>query len=335
MPLAVAGLTFAAALLNDAAYGHFARPGIANPAASEMPPVLPMDFRGWGLVVMGILWLSGASACLFAVVAWFAVPDARVWLEARARQLAVRPLPALRALDLLAILMVWLSAMRILGLHVIYAVHLEGGELLAAGLLVSAAAMLLALAAAVFLAQYRARGPHGSNGIWPFWQLAAANHPRSLWHDIGLGLLAYPLMLWAVSLAVYLNQALVESLGMEPDQHILVSELARPQSVPVLLIFFALATAGAAFFEELLFRGILYNTLRRYLGAAAGACSAAVLFAAVHMVCSQLLGLFVLALILTWLYDYTGRLVSSIALHAVNNLVALLMALYAQRPPGP
>lgn len=223
--------------------------------------------------------------------------------------------------------MVFISACWVLAINLLADSGLEGGGRIAWGMLINDAALLLALTFGIALARHRAGGYHGSNGVWPFWRLAGAKPWRSLWPDIGLGLLVYPLIVWAIRLAELVNQMIMIKLHRTPEPHIVIQELARPQPAWVVAVFVVLATAGAAFLEELIFRGVLYNTLRRYLPAWFSACFAALIFASFHQGWSSFLGLFLLALVLTWLYDATGRLVASMTLHFINNLVAVLLVL--------
>ncbi|MCY3020507.1 MAG: type II CAAX endopeptidase family protein [Planctomycetota bacterium] len=328
-------LLIACAALWLAVLNEFAH-ALLNPTPRRgglpMPRLTDPELHGWALVLMASLVLAGGCAVLGAVAAWFIVPDSRPWLKGIFRPLAVRPLPALRVMDFVAALMVWLCAVRVIGLSLLGVVRMQSGEALALGFILNDTGLLFALVACVYLARRRAAGLHGSNGIWPFWELAPAKPPRSLWRDVAFGLAAYPLSLGAVALATAVNRLFMEVLHWKPDHHMLLDELSKPQQLWVFVVFLVMGTLGAAVFEELFFRGILYNVSRRYLSARVATFSAALIFAAVHMVWSNLLGLVVLALILTWLYDRTGRLVSSMTLHAVNNLVSILLALYSQRP---
>jgi membrane protease YdiL (CAAX protease family) len=333
-PLLVAAFVLAAAIANDLAFAGRAVALPRPPQPLEIPSLsLAAELRAWPVLIIALVLFAGACACFIGAVAWYVLPDFRSWLSAKIRH-AVRPLPALRALDAIAVFLVWLCSLRIVGLNLIATGSVRQSELLAASLLVNGAAMLLALLTCIYLARHRSHGIHGSNGVWPFWRLAAANPQRSIWYDVGLGVLAYPLLIWFVYLSIIVNQIVLHAAGVEPDQHTLVTELARPQTTGVLAVVFFMATAGAAFFEEILFRGMLYNVLRRYFSAIPAACCAALLFSAAHMVWSQLLGLFVLALILTWLYEITGRLVASMTLHAVNNFISLALALQALQSGG-
>lgn len=285
-------------------------------AMSELPFKIPP--QAW--LALWIFVMLGYIATTF--------PEVRALLDRVFRRNPARPLPALRLIDLIAILSVYVSATRILALLVLGRHPLNGGEERAAALILNAAGLGLGLLSGILLARHRARHPRGSNGIWPFWTLPPAD-TRSAWWDVLIGVLAYPPSMMVISLCGYVNHTVVYLLGRRQDEHPLMNDLIEPQGLWVLAVFFVMATAGAAFFEEMLFRGVLYNIARRYAGPVLGACVAGFIFAILHRIESQVLGLFVLALILTFLYDRTGRLIAGMTLHAVNNLVALTLTLLA------
>ncbi|HYG73570.1 MAG TPA: type II CAAX endopeptidase family protein [Planctomycetota bacterium] len=266
-----------------------------------------------------------AGAILLALALGF--PEARAFLARIFLFVARRPLPALHFLDFAAVFVVFLASARIFAATLLSSGILPPGAERSAAQVLMGLAFGTALAAGIYLAQHRAGSARGSFGIWPFWKLAPTEGPRPIWQDIAVGILAYPPSMLIMGLCLYVNHAIVYLLDRPQDEHMLIGELAKPQSITALIITFIMATAGAAFFEELLFRGMLYNVLRRYVSVVPAACIAGFAFAAVHVIWSQILGLFVLALILTWLYDRTGRLVASMTLHAVNNFVALVLTL--------
>ena len=78
--------------------------------------------------------------------------------------------------------------------------------------------------------------------------------------------------------------------------------------------------------EELLFRGYIYGTLRRYIGPVAGMILSGALFALIHVNGVALPALFVLAICLTLAYEATGSLLAPMAMHATFNAIALAAA---------
>jgi len=268
-----------------------------------------------------VLWFAIMIGCVL-----FCSPDARAFLSGVFFKVAQRPIPDLRIPDFLAVFLVYVAAARVLAVTLLSSFPLSDEAERAGALIINGLALSTALVAGIYLARHRARDVRGSDGIWPFWKPADGG-TRSLWHDVVLGIAAYPPSVLLMSLCLYINHAIVYLLDRPQDEHVLISELAQPQSLTVLIIVFVMVTAGAAFFEELIFRGMIYNVMRRYFSAVIAACVAAFIFAMAHWIVSQILGLFVLALILTWLYDRTGRLVAGMTLHALNNLVALIVTL--------
>ena len=95
--------------------------------------------------------------------------------------------------------------------------------------------------------------------------------------------------------------------------------------LPAVIAVVVTACLVAPMVEELVFRGYLYPTLKRYLGPVASAILVSALFAAVHANLSSSLGLFALALCLTAVYEKTGSLLVSMAMHAFFNTLSLVI----------
>jgi len=273
--------------------------------------------------------LAGFGAAVCALVATFISKDARKWLERSLLWLAERPLPAIHLLDVVAIFLLYAS------LHPVFVILLHRVFDFSAKDMITPALMLgndLAMGVAIFgaigIARYRARGEHGTRGFWPPWSGDFISPARPIWHDVLIGLACFPLALWLAMIVGIENKFLVNA----PDKHFIIAEFASHPRLGVALIYIVTGTLGAAFFEEILFRGILYNSMRRFMGARSAALSAAFIFAYVHGLKSDLLGLFVLGLAMTWLYDKTGRLVAGMVFHFTNNFVSLILtlALYNQ-----
>jgi len=85
-------------------------------------------------------------------------------------------------------------------------------------------------------------------------------------------------------------------------------------------------------FEEIVFRGLLFATLRRRFGTSVAAVLSAAIFAVAHGY--GVLGfaaVFWSGLLWAWAYDRTGSLLPSMAAHAVDNLMASLSVLLVLR----
>ncbi len=124
----------------------------------------------------------------------------------------------------------------------------------------------------------------------------------------------------------------------QPSQS--TAELASTLDGGALFGFFFLAAVMAPFFEEIIFRGFIFNAFRnvfsegrifKILGqskrmadyAAIGFSS--LLFAGAHMEPTAFFQLFVVGVVLAELYRRSGTLVAPMLLHAFNNIVATLI----------
>jgi membrane protease YdiL (CAAX protease family) len=105
----------------------------------------------------------------------------------------------------------------------------------------------------------------------------------------------------------------------------LFSEVARNGDyLAVAKILFA-GVIVAPICEEFLFRGFFYGVWKRYLGPFGAGFLACALFAAFHASVPALAGLFVLAICLNLAYERTGSLLVPIGMHALFNLVNLVV----------
>jgi len=160
--------------------------------------------------------------------------------------------------------------------------------------------------------------------------------PPGLGRAIGLGL-------WGVCVAgvfvvpaalawVFVLQAFgAQPLAQDPVRRVLDD---ASQSAPILMAVFGVVVAPLT--EECVFRGMLYPGVRRVFGggrrgAWIGAVIVSAVFAAVHTNLYAAVPLFVLAMVLTWVFETTNSLAASVVVHALHNgitMVPLLIVRY-------
>jgi uncharacterized protein len=135
--------------------------------------------------------------------------------------------------------------------------------------------------------------------------------------------------------AYALNATLVTLVGAEDpvEQDLLNEILAGGRNTALALL---VAVVMAPLVEEVLFRGVLFQALRRRLGLWPGALLSSLVFTLIHVeiVFSQpvaLAGLFSLGVFLAWAFHRTGSLLVPILGHAVFNGVSVLLAFVADR----
>lgn len=95
-------------------------------------------------------------------------------------------------------------------------------------------------------------------------------------------------------------------------------QLLNSEGSSVFISVFVAAVVIAPIMEELVFRVILQSTLVRWIGAEAGICVTAILFAAVHGFPDSL-GLIPLAFLLGYVYHQRRSFLSVVVLHALFN----------------
>ena len=107
----------------------------------------------------------------------------------------------------------------------------------------------------------------------------------------------------------------------------MMKEIARAQGPGELLPLLFLAVFLAPAFEEALFRGFLYPTLRQRLGPGRAMAASAGIFGVIHFDFHVLLPLTALGLLLAFLYERTGSLIPSMLLHGLWNGGSLALVL--------
>ena len=139
-----------------------------------------------------------------------------------------------------------------------------------------------------------------------------------LWRSAGLLVVAWVgffvlAAIWALALDLDEQQDLPEELGADGP---LLNALA------VIVLVTVVAPLG----EELFFRGFFFGALRNWRGPWPAAILTGIVFGGIHVASSPIgyvVPLMIFGAVLCMLYEWTGSLYPAIALHALNNSVAL------------
>jgi uncharacterized protein len=111
--------------------------------------------------------------------------------------------------------------------------------------------------------------------------------------------------------------------GVDMQGEIKALLAALPKTPIYFLLQFVAVAVAAPIVEELLFRGYLQTSLTTRFGAPVAILLASLLFALVHMQPYAIPALMLIGLTFGYLYHRTGSLKVNIALHVVNNALAL------------
>ena len=146
-------------------------------------------------------------------------------------------------------------------------------------------------------------------------------------HQRTLGLpLLYGIGFVVPALGLHLvSQQLIIALGGEPTSQEAVEMVARASAPPELALQALSVVVFAPVCEELLFRGVLYPSLRDLGHRRMAIAASSLLFAAIHGSLALMLPLTVLSGALVWLYEKTGSIIAPILMHAAFNAVNFAM----------
>ena len=282
-------------------------PALAEPARQSLAiRARPLLWRLRGLAALDLLLL--AAGIIAAVAAWRrrsgwqrSVADAALpppWSLGAGLATLVRG-GALAALVLLFLLAgsSWLGAQPVLA-------EALDQPLMYLPLLLLVWRGLLAPAGVGFVAAFGLRPRPG--GWWPWLQAAAALVAASIVIDLLLGLLGDRL-----GLASHWTEWFDADLAWGPQAAVAVTLLGSILFAPV--------------FEELIFRGLLYGSLRAHLSWPLAALGSALVFALAHGYgAGGFLSVFISGVLWAWVYERTGSLLPSMTAHVVNNAAVAL-----------
>jgi membrane protease YdiL (CAAX protease family) len=122
-----------------------------------------------------------------------------------------------------------------------------------------------------------------------------------------------------------LVQQLLQEAAHEQDVVTMFRKVVEKGDKDTLSLLFLMAIVFQPIVEEVIFRGYIYPTFKGWSGMVASALATSLLFAAVHMTATALPLLFVLALLLTLAYEWSGSILVPITMHMAFNGAQLLI----------
>ena len=131
-------------------------------------------------------------------------------------------------------------------------------------------------------------------------------------------------------LAAFGSQWIYELFVKEAKVQDVLGILGTVHSVPSFAWLALLTVVVIPITEEILFRGILFSTIRRQLGSAVAIVVSSALFALLHNT-SVMLPVFVIGVCLAILYDRTQSIAACGAVHIMHNGVQVLLLILAKR----
>ncbi len=160
--------------------------------------------------------------------------------------------------------------------------------------------------------------------------LRAIGLRKPKWEDPVYGLIALPVYFGIYILAVIVVAHVIPGLNINEKQQIGFNHVSGVREMIMTFISLVILPPIA---EEILFRGLIYSSLKKKLPVYAAAIATSLLFAVGHLpeggsagpLYIAALDTFILSLVLIYLREKTGRLWASMTLHALKNGVAFFL----------
>lgn len=130
---------------------------------------------------------------------------------------------------------------------------------------------------------------------------------------------------WTIPVALVASYAIsaVHGALVDPPPQDIIEQF--PRTVAGGALFVLIAVVFAPLFEEVFFRGFVYKGLRNSWGWWPAALGSAAVFGVAHFQLTVFVPIFALGVALAWVYERTGSLWTSIAMHAIFNGLAVLV----------
>lgn len=152
--------------------------------------------------------------------------------------------------------------------------------------------------------------------------------PKIILIGLAGGIVGY--LLCSTLVGIPVNKFFTNVFG-ELDAQKAVQDILNLKNPLLLSMIIVSACVLAPVIEELLYRGYLYGSIKRFSHPVFAAILSSALFTVIHMNLLALVPLFVLSLILTWLYEFTKCLWVPILVHAFFNTFNILAMFYMKR----
>jgi len=147
--------------------------------------------------------------------------------------------------------------------------------------------------------------------------------PRGAPANFGRGLLLVTMMAPLFLVLAALNSMYLQTVHVDTSEQAVVQTLREAKTPLEMVIISLMALVAAPVWEEFVFRGVLFNGLRKSIGADEAILISAAFFAAIHGSVAAFAPIFFLAALLAYAYQRTGSLLTPIAMHCLFNALNL------------
>ena len=157
---------------------------------------------------------------------------------------------------------------------------------------------------------------------------------KNFFTNVFYGIVGYIATLPVLALALLVTSVIANLFRYAPKEQVVVELFMRESNTAFLLYASLFAAIAGPVIEELFFRGFMYSAVKKRVGIFWATIITAAAFAALHAHAAGFLPIMVLGILLAYLYEKTGTLISSMTVHILHNFSMLLLVLLAKSVKG-
>lgn len=143
--------------------------------------------------------------------------------------------------------------------------------------------------------------------------------------NVSLGIVTYIGFFPIYFLLLLSIMGVLKLIGYEPPVQTVVQMVYEEENIKILFFFALFIGVVGPFFEEIFFRGFIYQAFQRRWGLAKGMIACSILFALLHAHWVAFLPIFALSVVLCLLFENTRSVIPGTILHMFHNGVALII----------
>lgn len=148
---------------------------------------------------------------------------------------------------------------------------------------------------------------------------------RNFLKNVFYGVVGYVALIPVLILMLVIIAVIINITRYIPERQLVVELFLKEKGVAFLTYSSLFAAIIGPVIEELFFRGFLYSALKKYIGIFWAMTATASLFAVLHTHVVGFFPIMALGMLLAYLYEKTGTLVSSITVHVIHNVSMVLL----------
>ncbi|MFA5255824.1 MAG: CPBP family intramembrane glutamic endopeptidase [Candidatus Omnitrophota bacterium] len=154
---------------------------------------------------------------------------------------------------------------------------------------------------------------------------------RNFLKNIFYGVVGYLALVPVLILLLMIIAVIINVTKYVPERQPVVELFMKEKGVAFLTYSSLFAAIIGPIIEELFFRGFLYGALKKYIGIFWAMTATAALFAALHAHIVGFFPIMALGILLAYIYEKTGTLVSSVTIHMIHNLSMVFLVFLVKK----